>query len=121
MARRKIFSFISSSGVYYRLGDDGEYVPERGNNHDHSVQLREDIKPFVSVIDDSIVGSRKQLIEHNKRNEVCDVGPDPFFKDPDRIRAKIKEDLPKMEPCEVSMKRAMEQLGADRWDWSKNT
>lgn len=42
-----------------------------------SVYVVSDIEPFVSIVDGSIVGSRTDRREHNRRNGVIDVGNDP--------------------------------------------
>ena len=42
-----------------------------------SVNVISDLEPFVSVVDGSIIGSRIDRREHNRRNGVIDVGDDP--------------------------------------------
>ena len=39
---------------------------------------------FVSPVDGSVISSRSNLREHNRRNGVADVGNDPAFKHPKR-------------------------------------
>lgn len=41
------------------------------------VNLMRDLEPFVSIVDGSIIGSRTDRREHNRRNGVIDVGDDP--------------------------------------------
>lgn len=41
------------------------------------VNLMKDIEPFVSVVDWSVVSSRSERREHNKRNQCIDIGDDP--------------------------------------------
>ena len=47
------------------------------------MQLIPDIaESFVSPVDGSVISSRSNLREHNRRNGVADVGNDPAFKHP---------------------------------------
>ena len=43
----------------------------RPANHTHAVQG--DLEPFVSPVDGSVISDRKQLREHNKRNNVVNT------------------------------------------------
>lgn len=61
---------------------DGKIVPkDEAGPHPlagkRSVYVMSDIEPFVSVVDGSIIGSRTDRREHNRRNGVIDVGDDP--------------------------------------------
>lgn len=42
-----------------------------------SINVVSDLEPFVSIVDGSIIGSRTDRREHNRRNGVIDVGNDP--------------------------------------------
>ena len=49
------------------------------------LQLMPDIaEAFRSPVDGSVISSRSNLREHNRRNGVADVGNDPAFKHPKR-------------------------------------
>ena len=49
------------------------------------LQLMPDIsEAFRSPVDGSVISSREQVREHNRRNGVADVGNDPAFKHPKR-------------------------------------
>lgn len=39
--------------------------------------LMRDLEPFVSVVDGSIISSRSDRREHNRRNRCIDIGDDP--------------------------------------------
>jgi hypothetical protein len=47
------------------------------DSYSRSVQVMSDIAPFKSIVDNTVVGSRSALREHNKRNQVIDIGNDP--------------------------------------------
>ena len=49
-------------------------VPRRGRSHQIMGDLKES---FVSPVDGSVIGSKADRREHNKRNGVIDVGNDP--------------------------------------------
>jgi hypothetical protein len=57
-----------------------------------------DIAPFKSPVDNSVVGSRKALREHNKRNDVIQVGND-------RVTPRENAPLPR---AGYDVKRALE-------------
>lgn len=40
------------------------------------VNLMRDLEPFVSVVDGSVISSRTDRREHNRRNECIDIGDD---------------------------------------------
>jgi hypothetical protein len=56
----------------------GEMVPidEAAIKSDLGAAIHGDIRPFVSPVDGSVISDRKQLREHNKRNNV--VNADEF-------------------------------------------
>jgi hypothetical protein len=62
MARR---SFIQIDGKLYERGVDAIPEPERT-----FPAIIGDIEPFVSTVDGSVISSRRDLREHNARNNV---------------------------------------------------
>lgn len=62
MARR---SFVQIDGKLYERGVDAIPEPERA-----FPAIIGDIEPFVSTVDGSVIGSRRDLREHNARNNV---------------------------------------------------
>ncbi|MGI9489340.1 MAG: hypothetical protein ACR2RF_26320 [Geminicoccaceae bacterium] len=61
---------------------DGKVVPKHeAGPHPlegkRSMNLISDIEPFVSVVDWTVIGSRADRREHNKRNKCIDIGSDP--------------------------------------------
>ena len=58
--------------VTHKLIPASEYVrPKSANAHYY---IQPDIDTFKSVVDGSVVSSRRQLAEHNKRNNVVCAG-----------------------------------------------
>jgi hypothetical protein len=49
---------------------NGKFVEISGNAAPHHHFIRNDIKAFVSPVDGSVIGSSKDLENHNKRNNV---------------------------------------------------
>lgn len=66
-------------------------------------QVMPDIEPFVSPIDRSVVGGRRQKRDHMRAHNVVEAGNEPIYKRPP----------PKYEPRGVGedIKRAIERLG----------
>ena len=63
---------------------DGKLVPKVRSRR-IGLQLIPDLADsFVSPVDGSVISSRSNLREHNRRNGVADVGNDPAFKHPKR-------------------------------------
>jgi hypothetical protein len=51
--------------------ETGKLVPaEEYQRINHSPAVHDDLKPFMSPIDGSVIGSNKDLREHNKRHKV---------------------------------------------------
>ncbi len=72
---------------YIQDPETGKLVPaseyrRRGKSH----QVMEDIEPFVSPVDGSIISSRKDLREHNRRNNVVQ-----YEEDTGAIKARQRE------------------------------
>ena len=66
---------------------DGKLIlkEELQGRHRIGLQLIPDIAgAFVSPVDGSVISSRSNLREHNRRNGVADVGNDPAFKHPQK-------------------------------------
>ena len=61
---------------------DGKLVPKSASGPGGGLIIIEDIQPFVSPVDNSVVSSRAARREHNRRNQVEDVGNDPAFSRP---------------------------------------
>jgi hypothetical protein len=64
MAKR---SFVQVNGVLYERGVD--QIPEEQEKGGFPTIVG-DIEPFVSVVDGSVISSRRALREHNARNDV---------------------------------------------------
>ena len=62
---------------------DGKLVPKVRSRR-IGLQLMPDLEAFRSPVDGSVISSRSNLREHNRRNGVSDVGNDPAFKHPKR-------------------------------------
>ena len=61
----------------------GKLVPAEEYFRQHQLHhIQEDIKPFVSHVDGTLITSRKELREHNKRNNVVQAtgGDQEFLK-----------------------------------------
>ena len=59
------------------------------------LQLMPDIaESFVSPVDGSVISSRSNLREHNRRNGVADVGNDAAFKHPKRPSTPMESSKP---------------------------
>lgn len=56
------------------MASDLPVRPEQASKS--KITLMSDIAPFVSPVDRSVVGSRTGLREHNKRNDVVQIGND---------------------------------------------
>ena len=50
---------------------------EKARHRRTGVEIMPDIEPVISPVDGTILGSRSTIREHNRRNEVIDVGNDP--------------------------------------------
>ena len=57
----------------YRSGQ----LVEKTRHRRTGVEIMPDISPVISPVDGTILGSRSTIREHNRRNEVIDVGNDP--------------------------------------------
>jgi hypothetical protein len=90
-----------------------KFVPidESAARHDHGVAIHGDIQPFRSPVDGSIISDRKQLEEHNKRNNVVSANEftPEFYERKARERADFYEG-----------KRSREQIRADRQEIYEN-
>lgn len=61
---------------------DGKVVPKHeAGPHPlegrRPTNLMRDLEPFVSVVDWTVIGSRADRREHNRRNQCIDIGDDP--------------------------------------------
>ena len=70
-----------------------EMVPrdERASRHDAGAAVHGDIQSFVSPVDGSVISDRRQLREHNKRNNV--VNQAEFDGETMNKKRKEREDL----------------------------
>ena len=84
----------------------GRPVPEAEARRGHRMEIVPDITPFVSPCDGTVIGSRADRREHNRRNGVADVGNDPAFQRPPPGRAA-------MLPVGPDIRRAIQELGDD--------
>ena len=74
---------------------DGKLVLKEKVVRRGGLTIIKDIEPFVSPVDGSVVSSRAARREHNRRNQVEDVGGDPAFTRPkQRVMPQgVKEDV----------------------------
>ena len=57
----------------YRGGELTEKVTRRRSG----IEIMPDIEPVISPVDGTLLSSRSRVREHNRRNQVIDVGNDP--------------------------------------------
>ena len=71
----------------------GELIPidESSMAHNRVVAIHGDIESFISPVDRSVITDRKQLREHNKRNDV--VNSEEFSKEYYAGKAKERDDF----------------------------
>ena len=68
MARR---SFVQVNGKLYERGVDE--IPDMDDGRPRGAAIIGDITPFVSSVDGSIISSRRDLRNHNARNNVVNT------------------------------------------------
>ena len=95
--------------ITYRLIPRDEYVRAKTSSH----HIMEDIKPFVSPIDGTIISSRPKLEAHNKRHGVtnsADYSQAHFDKAAARRQAVIQGNTPEAKRERIeTIQRAMHQ------------
>ncbi len=80
---------MSVRGKWVLDEQSGKLVPEaeycgRVTREKGPMVINDISEAFVSPVDGSVISSRRELREHNRRNQVADVGNDAAFKNPKR-------------------------------------
>ena len=86
---------LLDAGEYYRR-TAARTAGVRTGNPTLLLDLAPD-QAFVSPVDGSYITSRRELVEHNARNDVVDVGNDPAYRNPKPPKLKKVSAIPLMQ------------------------